>query len=87
MNSTDVDVSFKKNQVIGTLSEAEIVDRNFNHDISNYKRLDISKLVHSFGKTCSSIPIRLNNNSVKQITTDDLIKHSMRTEIKSLRFG
>jgi hypothetical protein len=86
MNSTDGDVCLKENQVLGTLSEAEIVDRNFNQDISNYKRLDVSKLVHSSGKTCSSVPVWLNNNSEKLITSDDIIKHSMRTKIKSLRF-
>jgi hypothetical protein len=70
-----------------TLSEAAIVGRNFYQDISNYKRFDVSKLVHSSRKSCSSIPVWLNNCSKKQITPDDIIKQSMRTKIKSLRFG
>jgi hypothetical protein len=87
INSSDADVEFKKDHIIGTLSEAEIVVQNFDKAISNYKRLDVSKLVHSSGKTCSSIPVWLNNISEKLITSDDIIQHSMRTKIKTLRFG
>ena len=44
MNSTDADVVFPKDQIIGTVVEAEIVDSNFNKDVLTYKPLDKHKL-------------------------------------------
>ena len=49
--------------------------------------MDISEFIHTSGKTCSSIPVWVDNGSEKVITTADILVHSIRYEIKSLRFG
>jgi hypothetical protein len=86
MNSTDADVVFPKDQIIGTVVEAEIVDSNFNKDVLTYKPLDIHKLIHSSGKTCSSKPISVIG-STPEITTNDIVRHSIKSSIKTLKIG
>ena len=87
MNSTDVDVVFHNKQGIGTLSEAEISDAKFNKEVLNYKRLDLTKLIHSTGKTCSSVPVCVNFDVGKVITTEDVRNHSIKSRIKTLQIG
>ena len=87
MNSTDTDIVFQKDQTLGNLTEAEVTDIKFNKDIMDYKPLDVTKLLHSKGKTCSSVPVYVNSNTQKEITTDDIRNHSIKTDIKSLKIG
>ena len=72
MNSTDTDIVFQKDQTLGNLTEAEVTYIKFNKDIMDYKPLDVTKLLHSKGKTCSSVPVYVNSNTQKEITTDDI---------------
>ena len=88
MNATNADVFFVKDKIMGTLSAAEIVDSNFNRDVLNYKPLDIHKLIHSSGKTCSSTPMTAPGvHQPKEITTTDIMRHSLRTKVKTLKIG
>ena len=84
INATDTDISFKQNQQIGIVNEAEIADNQFNEDIKNFVPLDTKKLIHFSGKTCSSKPIIDKSKKISEITTADILEHQIKTK---LQFG
>ena len=86
LNSSDLDVTLKKDRTVGVLSEAEIADEQFDQEIQQYKPLEIHKLAHFSGKTSSSVPLFDGKKSV-EITTADIKCHEIKNKIKLLKLG
>ena len=57
VNASDTDVVIKQNQALGHMTEADLVDEQFNRDVLTYVPLDLNKLqqsvIHTFTPTQS----------------------------------
>jgi hypothetical protein len=87
VNASDEAVSLKKDQMIGNFSSIETVNENFDKKVQDYVQLDVQKLVHNTGKTCSSLPVANKSPKPPQLSTHDILKHQTRRDISMLKIG
>jgi hypothetical protein len=73
--------------MIGNFSSIETVNENFDKKVQDYVQLDVQKLVHNTGKTCSSLPVANKSPKPPQLSTHDILKHQTRRDISMLKIG
>jgi hypothetical protein len=77
LNASDQDITFKQDQLIGILSHCEMANNQFDRDVKEYIPLDVTRLIHSSGKTCSSTPIANKKAKPPQLSTYDIIENQI----------
>jgi len=92
VNASDEAVTLKASTTIGELTEAQLANEQFDHEVKNYVPLNL-KLV----KKLAALNLQSNgkfsqfhtNKPCKQpqITTNDMIDHEIRTKVRKLNTG
>jgi hypothetical protein len=87
INASDAYVVLKKDQLIGNFSEVEIVNEKFNEDVLNFVPLDTKRQIQFPGKTFSSKPVFDFKDKPPEISTQDILSHDIKRQLKNLRSG
>ena len=87
VNATDDVVIIKQNQLIGTLCNIEIEDKKFDEQVKNYVPLDVPRLLHFTGKTCSSVPVSYKKAKPPELTEVDIKQYQIKRDIELLKMG
>jgi hypothetical protein len=87
VNASDLSVTLKKNQILGKLTDAEIIHETFNNDVSNYTPLNINQIKQYPGKIYSSTPIANRKEKPPELTANDLLRHQLKRDINTLKIG
>jgi hypothetical protein len=77
LNASDQDITLKQDQLIGILSDCEMANNQFDRDVKEYIPLDVTRLIHISGKTCSSTPIANKKAKPPQLSTYDIIENQI----------
>ena len=78
VNASDEAISLKQDQIVGNLCNIETANENFDKKVQDCVQLDVRKLVHNTGKTCSSVPIANKTPKpleLSNITTSNKTRH------------
>ena len=87
VNASDEAISLKQDQIVGNLCNIETANENFDKKVQDYVQLDVRKLVHNTGKTCSSVPIANKTPKPPELSTNDILQHQTRRDISVLKIG
>jgi hypothetical protein len=69
LNASDQDITLKQDQLIGILSDCEMANNQFDRDVKEYIPLDVTRLIHSSGKTYSSTLIANKKAKPPELST------------------
>ena len=84
VNASDEAISLKQDQIVGNLCNIETANENFDKKVQDCVQLDVRKLVHNTGKTCSSVPIA---NKTPKPLNYRILQHQTRRDISVLKIG
>ena len=85
VNASDEAISLKQDQIVGNLCNIETANENFDKKVQDYVQLDVRKLVHNTGETCSSVPIANKTPKPPELSTNDILQHQTRRDISVLK--